>query len=548
MEEKKENEIIEETDKITDEQEAPAAQDAPAAQEAPAEKDTSEEKKAKKSEGKSKNPFKNKKFKYGSLSVLFTIIFVVIIVLVNVVITLIGERFSVSADLTDEGLFSIEQSSAEYLAGIDQHITITVTSNESEFTGSTYYNQTNEILKRIVNTNGNFTLNYIDIVENPGFQSNYSETISAGEIVVESEETGRHKVLDYEDYLSITYDQNYLMMGIRQPTSIEANCEQAVVSAIMNVTDDDPVKVAVLSGYGETENAYITEQLETNSYVVENVNIPLTDVISDEYDFVLINGPTSDYSVADITKIDDWLDNKGIFEKNLIYIANPSLGESPNIDGLLEDWGQRVEKGTVYQTDSNYSYPQMNTYQVLDVPDSDFSEFSNDSQIYGLNLSPITLLWEGTGNRTEHANGNMEEQVLLSSYNGAVVKPQDSGNNWQPDDNMARAALPVAVQTVKSRFEGTEPFQSRVITIGGIELFDGAFLTSATNNAQFLINIFNVSCGKEEGITLTPKSYSAVPIEVTEAQKNTLMVIFVIVLPIVLLVAGIVIWIRRIHK
>ena len=39
MEEKKENEIIEETDKITDEQEAPAAQDAPE------KKDTTEEKK-----------------------------------------------------------------------------------------------------------------------------------------------------------------------------------------------------------------------------------------------------------------------------------------------------------------------------------------------------------------------------------------------------------------------------------------------------------------------------------------------------------------------
>ncbi len=504
-----------------------------------AEKNT--EKKGKKS-GKGMNPFKNKKFKYGSLSVLFTVIFIVFVVLINVVITLIGERFSVSADLTDAGLYSIEQESADYLAGIADKVTITVTSEESAFSnGGTYFYQTNEILKKIANTNGNITLNYVNVVSNPGFQANYSETISADEIVVESESTGRSKVLTYEDYLSITYDENYLMMGMKYPTSIEANCEQAVVSAIMNVTDADPVKVAVVTGYGETTNAVLRELLESNSYVVEELDIAMTEAISDEYDFVLINGPDKDYSVADVTKIDDWLDNNGIFDKNLIYIANPSLGESPNIDGLLEDWGQVVEKGTVYQTDSNYAYPSLPTYQILDVPDSDFSDFDNDSRILGNNMCAITMLWD--------ANNNMEAQVLLTSYNGAVIKPQDSGDNWEPADNMAKAALPVAVQTVKTRFEnGTEPVSSRVVTIGGKDLFDSGFLVTATNNAQFFINIFNVSCGKEDGVTITPKSYDVVPLEITEGQKNTMAVIFVGVIPLAIIVAGIVIWLRRIHK
>ena len=55
-----------------------------------------------------KNPFKNKKLKYGGLSVLFTVIFIVAVVLVNVIITLLGDRFMPAADLTDSGLYSIE--------------------------------------------------------------------------------------------------------------------------------------------------------------------------------------------------------------------------------------------------------------------------------------------------------------------------------------------------------------------------------------------------------------------------------------------------------
>ena len=113
----------------------------------------------------------------------------------------------------------------------------------------------------------------------------------------------------------------------------------------MNVTDTDPVKVAVLTGYGETENTVLQNLLKTNSYVIESVNITLTDKISEDYDFVFMFGPDKDYSVADINKLDTWLDNSGKFGKNLVYVGNPKLGDSPNIDGLLDQWGLKVEKG-----------------------------------------------------------------------------------------------------------------------------------------------------------------------------------------------------------
>ena len=299
--------------------------------------------KAKKSH---KNPFKNKKLKYGGLSILFTVIFIVAVVLVNVIITLLGDRFMPAADLTDSGLYSIEQSTVDYLKTVTDEVTITVTSEESAFTGgSSYYYQTNEILKKIAAANSNITLQYVDVVSNPGFIANYKETITSNEIMVESKATKRVKILTYEDFLSITYNEQYLnYYGVKQPQKVEANAEQAVVSAIMNVTDTDPVKVAVLTGYGETENTVLQNLLKTNSYVIESVNITLTDKISEDYDFVFMFGPDKDYSVADINKLDTWLDNSGKFGKNLVYVNNPKLGDSPNLDGLLDQWGLKVER------------------------------------------------------------------------------------------------------------------------------------------------------------------------------------------------------------
>ena len=176
-----------------------------------------------------KNPFRNKKFKYGGLSVLFTVIFIVAVVLVNVIITLLGDRFMPTADLTDSGLYSIEQSTVDYLKTVTDEVTITVTSEEAAFTGgSSYYYQTNEILKKIAAANSNIKLQYIDVVSNPGFIANYTETITSNEIMVESKATKRVKVLTYEDFLSITYNEQYLnYYGVKRPEKVEANAEQA---------------------------------------------------------------------------------------------------------------------------------------------------------------------------------------------------------------------------------------------------------------------------------------------------------------------------------
>ena len=491
---------------------------------------------------KTLNPFKNKKLKYGGLSVLFTVIFIVGVVLVNVIITLLGERFSVEADLTDAGLFTIEDTTKEYLSGITDEVIITVTSEESAFTANgTEFNQTNEILKKIANSSSNITLQYVDVISNPGFLASYEEDITQMEIVVESKGTKRVEVLDSNEYFHIIYNEQYLQMGYQVPESVEANCEQAVVSAIMSVTDTDPVKVAVLTGYGETTNATVETLLTTNSYVLEDVNITLVENIGDEYDFVFIFGPDKDYSTEDVDKLARWLDNDGNFGKNLIYVNNPSLGESPHIDSLLADWGLKIEKGTLYQTDTNYAYESRRTYQMLQLNETVFDEMQTQGYFFGDNMSPVTLLWEGYG--------NMATSAVLSTYDGATIMPQNSGDNWEPADNAEKKAYPVIAQSLKIRYVGTDPLQSRIMAFGGMELLTNTFLTSpSTNNAQLLMNIFNVSCNKEAGITLTPKSYESTTFEITESQKKLLTVIFVGALPAVLFASGVVVWLRRKHK
>ena len=151
--------------------------------------------------------------------------------------------------------------------------------------------------------------------------------------------------------------------------------------------------------------------------------------------------------------------------------------------------------------------------------------------------------------KDQNGNGNITVQSILNTYAGAVIKPQDSGDNWSPESDAERKQYSVIMQAIKTRYEGTNPFSSRIVAIGGMEFLNTSFLqTASVNNSQLIMNIFNVSCNKEEGITLTPKSYNASTFEITDAQKNGLAIGFVIVLPLLLIISGIVIWVKRLHK
>lgn len=488
------------------------------------------------------NPFKNKHFKYGSMSVLLSVIFVVAIVLINVIATVLTEKFNVKADLTDASIYSIEDSTAEYIKSISEKVTITVTSTESDFTGGgAYYVQTNEILKKIANLNENITLNYLDILSNPSFSAKFTETLTAAQIILQCETTNRYKIVSYNEYLTITYNQTALQYGMQQIDSVEGNCEASVTSALMSVTNADPTKVAVLTSYGESANAVMTNLLQTNGYEVENVDISLKESLSDDYDFVFIFGPTSDYKNEDITKIETWLDNGGKFGKNLLYFASTSLGKSPNLDAFLAEWGLIVGSGTLYQTSTDYAYESAPEYMILNVPETNFSEFGNSNVVYGVNIRPVSAKWEGYS--------NMETTVLLNAYDGAVIKPADAESSWKPSANDEKGAYGCAVASTKTRFEGTDPISSRIFAFGSMEMLSSSFLTAnQANNAKLMMNIFNVTSGKEDGIYIAPKSFDMTTFEITATQKNVMVAIFIVIIPIVIIILGIVIWARRKHR
>lgn len=491
------------------------------------------------------NILKSKKFKKGSLSVLFTVIFVAAIILVNVIFNLVLSRFDVSVDLTDSGLYSIEQSSEDYLKTLTDKIDITITSSEADFTAAgQYYDQTAKIAEKMADTNGNISVKYVDLLTNPTFVADYDSSVDAGMIIVKSNNTGRYKTLTNQEYLSITYDETYAAYGMQYITDISANAEQALLSAIMSVTNVNPIRVAFVNGFGETANATVQDLLDKNAYIVETLDIMLTEEIDSEIDYLFIYEPTADYDSVNLDKIDKWLDNGGHYGKNLVYVPSTSYVETPILDSFLADWGISLGKGYLYQTDSNHAFANMPVYQVLELQESDYSTDidTTTKMTYGISMRPITLLFD------EYSN--YYTTAILNSYDGAVLQPFDADESWTAADASEIGAYPVIAESKKVQFEGgSEAIYSRVFVFGGSGLLDTYFLSATqANNAEIMMNLFNVTSNKEETVTLTPKSFTMDTYEITSAQANTIALIFAIIIPVIIIVTGIIVWTRRRHR
>ena len=514
----------------------------------------------KKPKKETKNPFRSKKFKHGSLSVVFTVIFVAAIVLLNIILNLLLDRFDVEVDLTDGGIYTMGEEMEKFISDSDSKVTFYFTSDEETLeTAGSVYKQTLELAHKAAAANDNYTIKHVDLLSDPTFASGYTG-VSEGGLIIESEETGRYRFfnignefLQYKmsDGNIYDYSEASMMSMYGQASVVDAVsiAEQEILSGLMSITKVNPVKIGVTTGFGEVENPDLVNLLEKNTYVVETINIDMVEKISDEYDIVIINAPTMDYSIEAVNKVDEWLSNGGMYGKNLVYFATVSAPvDTPNIDDFLAEWGLEVEMGFVCQMDSNYAYSVSGypypLYQRAEiVTDTDYytaMQLDPKSSFRANGVRPVKMLWE--------EKSNFVNTAILQTYGEeSVVMPFDANEDWTPENAEEKGQFSLIVEASKVRYEGVEPTYSRVIAAGSENLFTDYFLSATNyNNAEVALAIFNTVSGNAgESITVTPKTFTPATYEIEAAQQTGIGITFAVIIPVIIIITGIVVWVRR---
>ncbi|MGN0614388.1 MAG: hypothetical protein ACI4JB_10885, partial [Porcipelethomonas sp.] len=87
---------------------------------------------------------------------------------------------------------------------------------------------------------------------------------------------------------------------------------------------------------------------------------------------------------------------------------------------------------------------------------------------------------------------------------------------------------------------------NNMLVIGGASFTDPCITGEASfNNAEFILNAVNKICGKENSIIIAEKNFESPTVTVTASQLSIINKVVVLVIPVIVLICGIIVFIRR---
>ena len=534
-------------------------------------KDKKKDKKEKKTKDGKK--FNAKKLKHGTMATVFTCVFVALLVLVNVVTTMLFDRYPITIDLTTNKIYSVSNDTEDYVKKVNVDVQVTIFADENTYTNYSSYNkQAVELLKNYCKLNHHITYRFVDIDSHPEIVKEYTDTISQFDMIfetktkVDGKEISRTRKLGMLDLLTFTdeFEEKLSQSGYSIDTLAQqaggdlsflsyygsyvesSNAEQAFTSALMTVTDPNPVYVTILTGRSElTQLTYFQTLLTANGYNVNTVDITSEDIPADT-DVVVIPAPKTDYLAEDITKVSDFLNNDGNLGKQLLYIASYGQEDTPNLDEFLSEYGLSVGKGVICESDSGKYYNSPCVTVASTVSDNFTQDVSTKNPaILSALCRPVNTLFD----EQDMVSTDAYLKSSDSAYTANVEISQTTGQVNIGDALVKGQQNYMAVGSKAKFTDDNKTLYSNVIAVGSEGMLSDTYLQySQYQNSEYFISVINGLTGKTAGITITPKTITGNVFDITQQQKTVLKWTFCLGVPVVVLIVGIVIWARRKNK
>ena len=468
------------------------------------------------------------------------------------------------------------QDSIDYVKNLSKDVKILVLAEESYFTTNNYMKIVPETLDKYrQNSNGHISVEFYNMVNHPEITSEYKQYYSGefqeGDVIVACGD--RVKVLDFgdiiqteqtPDYTTYTYKTSYTFVG-----------EQSLTSAIMSVTDANPKKVAFVqtagtnSIYADTNKYSVSalhDLLDKNGYDITDVDLLNDNILPADYDLVVLPAPYNDLTEAMVTKLSDFLYNEGGLNKDMFYIADVKQGNTPNLDAFLAEWGVSVGDAIVYEGNSSQAQYVSTALGTLTAPnvvmaESDYgAQLSNTSRPIVAPLArPIRLLFESNTDRQTLALLQTSETAFLYPLNtkqdtasdstDVPVTSQEAASTTATSfdiENAEKGVQNLMTLTTKSNAVNEDVNSSQLMVMSSCSMLDYYVAQSASyNNAEYVVSAINVMVGKENGIVIANKALEQTNITITEGQLSGLRTLVIVVIPLIVVVIGLVVFVRR---
>lgn len=506
-------------------------------------KPSKDKKSRKKGESNVKKVLKSRRFKRGGMATIFTAVFVVVVILINVVVSLLSERFpSMNIDLTANQVNTLSDAAMEVAKEVENDTTIYILATDDWLDYANNqgvpYSSLISLSDKLAEANSKIKVEQVDLEKNPTFANKYAdENLSNGYVVVETDK--RYRVLTISDMFPTESNSQ-----TGQSTSYN-DVDSALATAIKQVNLSEVPVVSIATGHSEAmTDAFdsLTSFFNENAFDVQQFNI-LTEDIPENTQILFLATPMTDYTDDELKKLDAYLsDKENDKTRTLMVSAMPGQADLPNLMGFLEEWGISYDPTSVIlESDSSRTFGNSALYlsdaNTEDkIPDGDYSLLVTPYSV------PVTRLFD--------ANNSVVTYTLASTSEGSYLQKTDSEED--ASETAEKKSYDTAVIARKSLDSSGMGAYANVIVLGSTYMLDPSTLTTSTfSNGTYFADLAKYATDTTDtNNTVYSPRVEAGTKDMT-ATTNVInflgLGVFTITIPVVILLVGLVVYIKRRH-
>ena len=370
-------------------------------------------------------------------------------------------------------------------------------------------------------------VNYVDIVRNPSFTSEYtSENLNTTDIIVTSGTNRRIlKVADMFTFENYSGNLSYI-------TSSKA--EQEIDNAVLAVSTGEIINATIIVDNASEDRSYFESTLRADGYSVKEINIASQEIPEDTQ-LLVIYTPSKDISINSLNKITAFLGNNGKFGRSLLFIASPTqTGLMSNYGGLLLEYGMSISEGFAFEADGSRINSSSDNYF-----DGVLCNYA--SELYTNNISDLSrTVIAGYSKPVTIEDNNISVPLLrYSEYSG--ICPFDADESWSYKDAITGNVPVLAQGTV-----GSDGNYSSVIVSGSDKIFTRSYYGSDYSNKNYLSTMLATINGRtSEHVSIPEKVITAYDINIDRQTAVNLGFLVYAIIPLIILGAGFTVFLLR---
>ena len=459
-----------------------------------------------------KKSFKRKSFLYSSNLFLIIILVLAILVIANYILS----KHHYRVDFTQSKTHSLNDQSIKVLKGLKNDVTVKCFFREGNMSRATMEN-----LLRIYNYHSpRIKYEFIDPDKNPGLVKRYD----------------------------VTQDGTSILESGDKENRITAASEEEITNALIKVSREKKKSIYFLEGHGEdpisesTEKGYSTvkSELEKLGYEVKKQSLALADTFPKDCALLVIPGPQKDLLPNELETIKKYIEGGG---RVFFMIDSETM---PGIAPYFLTFGIKLENDLVVDTVSrllggDYFMPVISEYE--------YHEITKNFRY--ATFFPFTRSVDITETKPEGVTTTILAKTSPNSWSERELEQKQVKFNKDKDK---QGPIPVAVVvTIKAKTpeapQGSKTpeapkTEGRMAVFGDSDFASNRYF-NLSGNGNFFMNTVNWLTEESDLISIQPKTSSPRTIQLSPPQGRMIFFVSVVILPLVVLLLGLSIWVRR---